>query len=200
MSIFVIMKKKYHSKEDYLIAKRLRDKIYRENNKEKIKKIQKDYHNSNSEYVSERGKTYRELNKTKISLSKKLNSEKYNKVRNNWHKKRTSTDKLYKLKCNLRVMLNNCFRKHNFKKSTKSELILGCSFDDFKNHIESNFEPWMNWDNHGLYNSTPNYGWDIDHIIPLASATCEEDIVKLNHFTNLRPLCSYINRVVKKAN
>ncbi|HMZ47140.1 MAG TPA: hypothetical protein PLU36_10075 [Chitinophagaceae bacterium] len=56
----------------------------------------------------------------------------------------------------------------------------------------------MNWRNKGLYNGTPNFGWDIDHIIPLSSAVNETDIIKLNHYTNLRPLCSYVNRYVKR--
>jgi len=49
------------------------------------------------------------------------------------------------------------------------------------------------------YNGSPNFGWDIDHITPVSSAKTEEDIIKLNHFTNLKPLCSYINRDIKKA-
>jgi len=58
----------------------------------------------------------------------------------------------------------------------------------------------MNWENRGLYNGELNYGWDIDHIKPLATATCETDIIKLNHYTNLKPLCSYTNRYIKKDN
>jgi hypothetical protein len=61
----------------------------------------------------------------------------------------------------------------------------------------------MNWDNKG----NPKDGiiglnktWDIDHIIPLSSATCEEDLIRLNHYTNLQPLCSYYNRFIKKDN
>lgn len=42
-----------------------------------------------------------------------------------------------------------------------------------------------------------SHGWDIDHIIPSSIAISEEDIVKLNHFSNLQPLCSKINRDVK---
>ena len=58
----------------------------------------------------------------------------------------------------------------------------------------------MNWDNYGRYNGELNYGWDIDHKIPTSSAITEEDVIKLNHYTNLQPLCSFINRVVKRDN
>ena len=56
----------------------------------------------------------------------------------------------------------------------------------------------MDWGNHGLYNGELDYGWDIDHIIPLSTATTEEELLKLNHFSNLQPLCSKINRDVKR--
>ncbi len=88
--------------------------------------------------------------------------------------------------------------KHKKSKNGNSEYILGCSFEFFKNYLESIFEPWMNWDNYGLYNGQPNYGWDIDHIIPLKTAKKEGEIIELNHYKNLQPLCSYINRDVKK--
>jgi len=50
----------------------------------------------------------------------------------------------------------------------------------------------MSWDNQGKY-------WDIDHIIPVSSAKTEEEIIKLNHYTNLQPLESYYNRHIKRA-
>ena len=67
-----------------------------------------------------------------------------------------------------------------------------------KLYLESKFEPWMNWENRGLYNGEFNHGWDIDHIIPISSAETEEDLIKLNHYTNLQPLCSKVNRNIKK--
>jgi len=79
-------------------------------------------------------------------------------------------------------------------------VILCCSYENFILHLESQFQDWMNWNNYGLYNGTPNYGWDIDHVMPVSSATTEEELLMLNHYTNLQPLCSYINRDVKRHN
>lgn len=52
-------------------------------------------------------------------------------------------------------------------------------------------------ENHGEYNGELNYGWDLYHIIPLASAKTEEEIYELFHYTNYQPLCSKINRDIK---
>ena len=61
----------------------------------------------------------------------------------------------------------------------------------------------MTYDNHGKYNGELNYGWDIDHIEPLfpkGIKRTKEDILRLNHYTNLQPLCSKINRDIKRNN
>ena len=71
------------------------------------------------------------------------------------------------------------------------------TFEDFVRHIESKFESWMTWDNYGNPKDgilELNKTWDIDHIIPLSSAKTEDDVFRLNHFSNQRPLCSYYNR------
>jgi hypothetical protein len=36
------------------------------------------------------------------------------------------------------------------------------------------------------------YGWHIDHIVPIAFGTTEEEIYLLNHYTNLRPLWAMV--------
>ena len=56
----------------------------------------------------------------------------------------------------------------------------------------------MTWDNYGKYNGEFSYGWDIDHIITLSSAGSIEELNLLNHHTNLQPLCSKVNRDIKK--
>jgi hypothetical protein len=47
-------------------------------------------------------------------------------------------------------------------------------------HLESKFVDGMSWDNRSR--------WHIDHIMPLASAKTEEELVALCHYTNLQPL------------
>lgn len=116
----------------------------------------------------------------------------------NYKRSRRKADPIYNLAMNLRSSISNIFEKSNLQKRLRTLEILGCSFIEFKEYLESKFEPWMTWDNKGLYNGTINYGWDIDHIIPISSAKTEDDIIKLNHYTNLQPLCGYYNRYIKK--
>lgn len=87
-----------------------------------------------------------------------------------------------------------------YSKKSKTIQILGCSYVEFKEHLENQFKPWMNWENHGKYNGTLNYGWDIDHIIPVSSAKTEAEVIQLNHFSNFQPLCSKVNRDIKRDN
>ena len=94
---------------------------------------------------------------------------------------------------------SKAFKRNGYTKKSKSIDIIGCSFEEFQEHLESKFESWMTWENKGIYNGELNYGWDIDHIIPLSSAKTEEDVIKLNHYTNLQPLCGYTNRYLKRG-
>jgi hypothetical protein len=159
----------------------------------------KKYLEANKEKIKEQKKQYYEKNKVEyINTVKSYQSNNREKIRQ-YNKNRRKTDELFKLKGNLKCLIRNSIIKE-FTKQSKTEEILGCSFEQFKQYLESQFESWMNWDNYGLYNGELNYGWDIDHIIPLASAITLDDIIKLNHYTNLQPLCSYTNRCIKKNN
>ncbi len=113
-------------------------------------------------------------------------------------KNRMKVDELFKFTNNIRNLIRKSFKRRGLVKNTKTQQILGCSFIEFKEYIEQQFEPWMNWNNYGLYNGTEKYGWDIDHIIAIKNGNSIDDIIKLNHYTNLRPLCSYYNRCIKK--
>lgn len=176
-------------------------KSYSENNLEyrsKTKEYQKEYHKNNFNYKeyklknSERIKKYDKSYRNIPEVRERINRNRL--VRN---KIKKSEDPLFKLTCSIRSIISNNFRCGGFKKSENTQKILGCSFEEFKIYLESKFENWMCWENKGLYNGEFNFGWDIDHIIPLSTAYNEEDIVRLNHYTNLQPLCSKTNREIK---
>jgi hypothetical protein len=177
-------------------CRKISDKIYIINNKEKVKESIKNWRIENKEKIKEERRNYYLNNKSKIqSYNKEYNYDK------NYHKEYVKNkrieDPLFRISGNIRNLIYQYIKNNGYKKKSKTVNILGCEFNDFKLYIESKFESWMSWDNYGLYNGELNYGWDIDHIIPISSAKSEEIIIKLNHYTNLQPLCSTVNRNIK---
>lgn len=160
----------------------------------------KEYYNNNKEKISNRKKLKYHSDGIKYKDLTTEQKEKRKSFCNSAKRKRRAKDPVYATSENIRGSINLGFRKRGFKKKSRTLDILGCSFEFFMVYIESKFEPWMNWDNRGKFNGNENHGWDLDHIIPISSAITEEDVIRLNHYTNFQPLCSYINRVIKKNN
>lgn len=191
--------KKYNEKnreKQRLYYQEIKEKIKEKNEqkKEQIRQYNVSYYEQNKEREKNRVKQFRLNNPDYVKKYYEQNKEK----RNNWYNEKRKNDSLFRLKTNIKASIKNSFKRNSYKKISKTELILGCTYEEFKQHIESLWEPWMNWDNYGLYNGELNYGWDIDHIIPTSSAATEEELIKLNHYTNLQPLCSKVNRDIKK--
>jgi hypothetical protein len=65
--------------------------------------------------------------------------------------------------------------------------ILGCSLVVFQEHIESLWKEGMTWQNYGR-SSSKIPTWQIDHIIPLSSASTVEELLNLFHYSNTQPL------------
>lgn len=164
-------------------CERIRAKDFIDNNKELVSKRNKENYRKNIDYNLERAKKYRDENKEKYS--------EYNKI---YKKKRFEEDSNFRFITTIRKNINS-YLKGN--KNNKTEEILGCSFSEFREYIEDKFEYWMTWDNYGKYNGEFNFGWDLDHIIPLSSANDIDELIELNHYTNFQPLCSKVNRYVK---
>lgn len=160
----------------------------------------------NLDYSLEYEKNYRIENSEKIKnwmkgYSKEWyqnNKERLKPIRNKYQVNKRKTLPLYKLEHRIRQNISQAIKRKKFLKSCSTVKILGCSFQEFKNYLEGKFDKWMTWENSGLYNGTYNYGWDLDHIIPVAKVQTAEELLKLNHYTNFQPLCSKINRDEKK--
>lgn len=162
-------------------------KNYYQENKEKIKENRKINHLKNKEIENLKARKYGKQNRKRL-----------NEYRLNYDKLRITSDPLYRFIKNLRNLIKSSISKSGYRKNSKTSSILGCSFDEFKIYLESKFEPWMSWYNHGKYTGEYNQTWQLDHIMPISSGTNEEEIIKLNHFKNFQPLCSRKN--LEKSN
>lgn len=96
------------------------------------------------------------------------------------------TDLLFRLKATARARLYEVLTRYKYPKRGSIFKYLGCDIITLKQHLELQFKEGMNWSNYG--------DWHVDHIIPLASAKNEEEIIKLFHYKNLQPLWAEQNR------
>jgi hypothetical protein len=193
-------RKEYRKEYRKLDKSKEKEKMY--NNSEKTKDRQSRWRKENKEHLLEYHKEYKVENKEKV---KEINNKYYINNKDKilsyakiYKHKKYKSDPLFKLKIIIRSSIIYTIKNNGSNKINKTEEILGCSFLEFKAYLESKFESWMKWDNHGKYNGEYNFGWDIDHIIPISSAKNEGDLIILNHYTNLQPLDSYINRNIKR--
>jgi hypothetical protein len=159
---------------------------YRKENSEELKAWRKEYRLKNLDRIKEYMDIYREENKDSIKEYNKNykddNKEVLMKKALEYYHKRRKEDPLFRLKVQVRNVVRNSFNRKGTVKRRKTEELLGCSIDDFANHLLKSF-----FDNYG-------YEWDgveevhIDHIVPLATADTEEEVIKLCHYTNLQLL------------
>lgn len=160
--------------------KRQAAKIWQIENREKAYENNKKWRDKNREKLNLKAKEYRENNREKYLETRKKSNDI---IRNN---------PLSRFKENIRSLISSSFKRggKNFKKRKHTEEILGCTIEEFIDHILSKCP-------HGI--GIEHFGknkLNIDHIIPISSATSEEEVLKLNHYTNLQPL-HYLDNLSK---
>lgn len=160
-------------------------KVYNENNSDSIKE------RSRIVYLKRKGDGKIDLEKHKVYRTKYVseNKERVLKLANDWRINKRNVDSLFVMKCRLRGRTSAAFKNINNKKPYTTNKLIGTDWDTCKNYLESLFKEGMNWENRSK--------WHIDHIIPLASAKTEEEMIKLCHYTNLQPLWAVDN--IKKG-
>ena len=158
------------------ICKSIYLKNYYNENKKSASLLNKKRYINNMERIKEQTKMYSKNNRDKINKR----SRKYiSYLRKN--------DPLYAMKTSISSSIRRALRLLNIPKRFKTAEIIGCSFLELKIHIENNFISDMSWSNRDK--------WHIDHIIPISFAINEEEVILLNHYSNLRPMWSLDNIV-----
>jgi len=140
-------------------------KKFKTNNPIRYKKQQQKYINKNRKILSE-----------KSCIWRKNNRPRWNKYIKQYKKENIN----YRLSELLRSRIYSALKGITKSKSTIQ--LLGCTYDEFKHHLESKFLDGMNWDNYGK--------WHIDHIKPCAlfNLSKKEEQLKCFNYKNLQPL------------
>jgi hypothetical protein len=203
---------------------KIKNKKFRQENKEKIKQQNKNYYENNKSLILSKQKQYvlkNELktkrynkiyyvkNKNKLKQNQKRYFEKnkkhINNYKNNWRKLKYKEVSSFRLESFVRRSVN-LYIKDKATKSYKLLENLPYTIQELKKHLESLFEPWMNWENYGVYrklkwddNDKSTWKWHIDHIIPQSklpyNSLKDENFKKCWALENLRPLSAKENLI-----
>ena len=171
-------RKRYVLKNKEIIKEK--QKLYRIKNKEILKQKRKEYYLKNKERRLKQTKEWCLKNKER----RKLNSIKYKEKRKERRKFLEKNSIKHQIAKRIKKTMNAALFKQKVIKSKKTLELLGCSWQEARDHLESQFKEGMTWENRGFY------GWHIDHIIPISSfdLTDPEQQKKCFHYTNLQPL------------
>jgi hypothetical protein len=161
---------------------------YYQQNKERLGARRRANYAANKEQINTKRKAYMEANKEQIAAKRnayikayyEVNKEQLRAQRNAYIKSRLKTDTLFKFIYILRINSIRVFKRIGINKPINTQAMLGCSWQEAREHMEKLFQPGMTWANHGE--------WHIDHKVPIASATTIEEAIALNHIKNLQPL------------
>ena len=106
---------------------------------------------------------------------------------NIWKRNKYKNDINFKLHKQLRDRLYHALASN--VKSDSTINLLGCSIDQLKSHIESQFTIGMSWENWSFK------GWHIDHIRPYSSFDLSDPTQQKEcfHYSNLQPLWAIDN-------
>lgn len=100
--------------------------------------------------------------------------------------KRLKNDTQYRIRFMLSNGIRYAIKMQRGRKAFKTETLLGCSVQEFRQHIESQWQSGMNWENWGRTRGS----WQLDHKRPLSSFDLSDPLQQrvCFHFTNYQPL------------
>lgn len=200
-----LSKKSYYQDNKEVIH----DRVKKYQQGEKSFEYRKEYYIKNKDEKSAYSKIYYEDNKEQLIIaSKKYYKENKDEImlyRKEYQKSRRKNDPTFKLRALVSNSIGFALKKNKSSKNNNSCIkYLDYSFQELMTHLESQFDPWMNWNNHGKYDpkswddsDQSTWTWQIDHVIPHSNFhyTSMEDQVfkKCWALSNLRPYSSKQN-------
>jgi hypothetical protein len=145
----------------------------------------------NKDYYHEYNKRYHQKHKSTLNARKmEYRAREENKqARRNREQQRRENDPVWALIKNVSRRLRDCLSSG---KNKTTEDIVGCNAETLLLHLESTFVA-----NYGILPDFKEFDIHIDHIVPVSLAKSDEDVYRLNHFTNLQLLFADDNQAKK---
>lgn len=186
------------------------NKKYRTENKQKIREYNKKFYEEHKDlykiWNKENSKRYKTEGRWQeyFKRFREKNKEDINKTARDNSRKLRKTNLHFKLKTDISRSIRRYLKQNGSRKNGNLLKYLSFTIEELKKHLENNFLEWMNWNNHGKYNSktwddndTSTWVWNIDHIIPqsiLKYYSMEDENFKICwSLKNLRPLSAKQN-------
>lgn len=178
-------------------------KGYHETNREKITARQKAHYQANREKIIARQQAHYQANREKVSVYKRAHYEAHREeVRSRQHayyqenseilkersaqykRDRLANDPTFRQVGNIRSNLRGILHGRGAHQPTLE--LLGCTGQEWRDHLESQFTEGMSWDSYGKGDGK----WEIDHILPVSSfdQTDPEQRKICWHYSNTQPL------------
>tara|TARA_R110000868_G_scaffold338869_2_gene599615 strand:+ start:498 stop:1142 length:645 start_codon:yes stop_codon:yes gene_type:complete len=154
----------------YNAASKDKRRAYYIKNRESILQKCAEYTKNNAERRREYGLEYRKKHRERLT-NRQVSYE----------RDRIRRDPFFKLKINLRHCIVNALKSKGYTKNARSCELLGANYATVQAHLIATAIS-----NYGAYDPTLTY--HTDHIVPNASAETEEELIKLQHYTNLQLL------------
>lgn len=153
----------------------------------KIASYLKTYYSENKDKIREQKHKYYLAHKEEVRRNHKDNSQRINKCKRERENRMYREDPLFRIKKQCRNAIYKSFARKGFVKWQLAEDITGMPVSDLCDYLLKTYLE--------LYGCE----WDgkeevhIDHIVPLATATTEEEVKKLCHYSNLQLLKAFDN-------
>ena len=176
--------KKTQSTESYKIKRRAWWKIYMSNPNIHNKRKEWEKKWRSQDHVKAKKKLYKVNNREYINIKGREYSQRPE-VRNRRREQmryKFKHNPIFRIKSNIRSRLYLYVQRGLAKKTLPTGILIGCSWEFLKNHLEQQYKPNMNWDNYGK--------WHIDHHKAMAKFDLfkEEELLECCNYSNLRPL------------
>lgn len=119
--------------------RKISGKEYRELNKGKLAITHKNYYQNHKKKIKKYKKLWQIRNKIRLSKQQKIYRASHKEQANKRNRNRKKNDINYKILCNLRTGLSQVLNVQRARKSDHTMMMVGCSVEELKIHLESQF-------------------------------------------------------------